>query len=70
MARVTPTVTVLLAAVTAATAHYTDQFAVCVDGHGETYARELAAKHGFELLDQVSSSGGLWGPGGGGVRPV
>ena len=57
MPGVTRTVTALLAAVTAAVAVYTDQFAVCVDGHGETDVRQLADRHGFQLLHQVRSSG-------------
>ena len=57
MPGVTRTVTALLAAVTAAAAVYTDQFAVCVDGHGEPAVRQLADKHGFQLLHQVSSPG-------------
>ncbi|KAF0314403.1 hypothetical protein FJT64_015151 [Amphibalanus amphitrite] len=55
MAAVTRTLAVLLAALAAAAAaEYTDTFAICVDGHDESHARQIAEKHGFELLHQVT----------------
>ena len=58
MAAVTRALAVLAAVVAAAAAVYTDTFAVCVDGHGESYARQIAEKHGFELLHQVGARRG------------
>ncbi|XP_043235224.1 furin-like protease 1 [Amphibalanus amphitrite] len=54
MAAVTRTLAVLLVVLAAAAAaEYTDTFAICVDGHDESHARQIAEKHGFELLHQI-----------------
>lgn len=48
------TLALVVAAAAGALAVYTDEFALCVDGHGEAYARKVAEKHGFRLKLQVS----------------